>query len=1284
MDGKVVTSKAEQTLHTASSIVDWMKANDMDSSFDSRKILAEKNGIIDYQGSAEQNENLLNLLKQSDIEQTPTKQRLNISTSIVDWMKSNDLDSSFSNRKALAEKHGITSYRGTAKQNIQLLNLLKQSDIEQTPTKRGLNTSTSIVDWMKSNGLDSSFSNRKALAEKYGITNYRGTAEQNLQLWNNLYTETEVKPTNPIKNIDMESSNEESNGKLVEFDDENTQGNSNDNVKGAGKDSNEAVENSNNNKVTTPAPKPTPTPDKGVDKGKDKDVTPKPTPNPDKNKDGDKDKTPAPKPNPDKDKDGDKDKTPKPTPNPDKDKDGDKDKTPEPNPTPNPDEEKDGDKDVTPTPNPGGDNDNNNNGEDNDNDNGNNTKDPDGEDTGNGNENESTDEDTDHNDKDGDQGNNNEDNDKEDGQDSEDGDNNVEDGEDSDGDNDNEDDQDSEDGENNVEDGEDSDGDNDSDEEGDATDDGDSDEDDGSNEDNDSDNEDNDSNGNEDSDQDDNSGEEDGSDSEDNEEEEDTTPIFPINIAPVIKGVEDITIPFASDIDVLEGISAVDYEDGDLTPNIQVDGTVDTEKAGQYVLTYTVEDSKGAKFTIDRVITVQDNNAPTINVEKSVTLDYQSEFDALEGVTASDKEDGDLTEKVKVVSNNVDTNKVGEYKVVYEVEDAYGLKTTETVTVKVEVSDEQINQAIQEAQDSVKEIPDMMEQGVALWEQINGVKNAQIVKENPAEALYQEFSDWTYDFDETTYKTTSDMYYDNYFQWTEETRKEYNRIRLDAEREMQGIKDLGKQVVELNNEHAKTYDESAREMEKYVKQLQDLINSYNETLETSNEKVSFVEELLSLAEKEDNNLNSIKEVIEEKENSYDEAIVNNDLEKLFENAITEIGNSKEAYYSQGGLGWSMNYQVKFHTEAEAGLAGGIEELPIYVDPMGNEYFTSKDNPYEEGDWEGEVSEEEFNNAQNTIMDALETAEGSLTDKLINQKLAELDSQIVELEEKSSNDYQAFTDSLGDFNTQKENAQNAYNEAKSLADKENPTEEDVARYAELKSNLDALISTATEKYDKASLAYDTYETNAYDVINKVNDLSTNDLASEYDKAQVNLQTAKEELNKLLANGAGEVYSSEIREMQSQYDSLKAEIESMYENYQAEAHSKVDVSSLEAQLSEAKSLNDGLESGKDALAGFNNLPSEIQVVEEEPEEVEEEATEEETNEDQVEETVETPEEAVEETTNEDDSVDQEETVEEVEETTEEEIAESVEDSDEQSVEEVTEDTTNDEVADQGEEQ
>ncbi|MFD1707809.1 DUF3597 family protein [Siminovitchia sediminis] len=40
----------------------------------------------------------------------------------------------------------------------------------------------SIVDYLKSIGEDSSFSNRKKLAEKYNINNYTGTAEQNTRL----------------------------------------------------------------------------------------------------------------------------------------------------------------------------------------------------------------------------------------------------------------------------------------------------------------------------------------------------------------------------------------------------------------------------------------------------------------------------------------------------------------------------------------------------------------------------------------------------------------------------------------------------------------------------------------------------------------------------------------------------------------------------------------------------------------------------------------------------------------------------------------------------------------------------------------------------------------------------------------------------------------------------------------------------------------------------------------------------------------------------------------------
>lgn len=48
------------------------------------------------------------------------------SNSIVDFLKANDVDSSLANRKKLAEAEGIKSYTGTATQNTKLLNILKK------------------------------------------------------------------------------------------------------------------------------------------------------------------------------------------------------------------------------------------------------------------------------------------------------------------------------------------------------------------------------------------------------------------------------------------------------------------------------------------------------------------------------------------------------------------------------------------------------------------------------------------------------------------------------------------------------------------------------------------------------------------------------------------------------------------------------------------------------------------------------------------------------------------------------------------------------------------------------------------------------------------------------------------------------------------------------------------------------------------------------------------------------------------------------------------------------
>lgn len=95
--------------------------------------------------------------------------------SIVDYLKSIGIDSSYSNRKKLAKENGINNYTGTAEQNLKLLEILRG---KTSSNYKG----NSIVDYLKSIGVDSSYINRKKLAKENGISNYTGTSDQNLKL----------------------------------------------------------------------------------------------------------------------------------------------------------------------------------------------------------------------------------------------------------------------------------------------------------------------------------------------------------------------------------------------------------------------------------------------------------------------------------------------------------------------------------------------------------------------------------------------------------------------------------------------------------------------------------------------------------------------------------------------------------------------------------------------------------------------------------------------------------------------------------------------------------------------------------------------------------------------------------------------------------------------------------------------------------------------------------------------------------------------------------------------
>lgn len=163
-------------------------------------------------------------------------------------------------------------------------------------------------------------------------------------------------------------------------------------------------------------------------------------------------------------------------------------------------------------------------------------------------------------------------------------------------------------------------------------------------------------------------------------EQEITPPID--NGKPVFSGVSDTRIKQGAAFDPLAGVTANDKEDGDLTGQIQVEGSVDSQRIGLYPLTYKVSDRDNNVTEQVRSVEVY-SMKPVFSGVTDTTLELGTAFDPMTGVSAHDEEDGDLTAQIKV-SGSVDSNKVGRYTLTYQVSDSAGQLVTQqrNVTVK--------------------------------------------------------------------------------------------------------------------------------------------------------------------------------------------------------------------------------------------------------------------------------------------------------------------------------------------------------------------------------------------------------------------------------------------------------------------------------------------------------------------------------------------------------------------------------------------------------------------------
>ena len=165
-------------------------------------------------------------------------------------------------------------------------------------------------------------------------------------------------------------------------------------------------------------------------------------------------------------------------------------------------------------------------------------------------------------------------------------------------------------------------------------------------------------------------------------------------VPPNFTGTKDITYFIGStEPNFLDGISAIDSVDGDLSDSITIDDSnVDLTTPGIYTLTYIVSDLSGNQIhTSISVIVINtviiDDTTPPVIIGASAITYYlgDEEPDLLAGLVAFDPEDGNVTSQITIDSTDLDLSTVGIYDITYSVSDEAG--NTFQITIQLTVMD---------------------------------------------------------------------------------------------------------------------------------------------------------------------------------------------------------------------------------------------------------------------------------------------------------------------------------------------------------------------------------------------------------------------------------------------------------------------------------------------------------------------------------------------------------------------------------------------------------------------
>lgn len=145
----------------------------------------------------------------------------------------------------------------------------------------------------------------------------------------------------------------------------------------------------------------------------------------------------------------------------------------------------------------------------------------------------------------------------------------------------------------------------------------------------------------------------------------------------------EVSIEDGEDV-LLEGVTASDRKDGDVTSSILVEGLSSFFDGGKRIVTYAAFDSDNHISKMQREVTYTDYVSPRFQLSGSLRFRAGETVNIDQIISATDCLDGDISNKVKILMNETINNRVtGLYQITYEVTNSAG--DTATLPVEVEI-----------------------------------------------------------------------------------------------------------------------------------------------------------------------------------------------------------------------------------------------------------------------------------------------------------------------------------------------------------------------------------------------------------------------------------------------------------------------------------------------------------------------------------------------------------------------------------------------------------------------